>query len=419
MAGGIRISGGIRGLNRLSDRAVKGFVAKSLAGTAEKGKLSDGGGLYLTVTPAGTPVWRVKYRIGGKEKVYSAGIYPDVSLEKARAERSAVKEHVRVGRDPVQAWRVERRASAVASDTTFAVVAATWLEKQERAWSNIHYTKSQRALVRDVLPSLGPLPIGDITSAMIADVVERIASRGAHETAGRVLQHITGIFRFARSRGLVRENVATDVREVLPKRKPRPGRPALVNFEELRDILRRADVAPISPAVRLANRLVAFTAQRIGNAVSATWDQFDLDGDTPVWTIPRAQMKVRDREGDHRVPLGPTIAAELKAWRDATSRKGYVFPSPSGKREYVGRETIEKLYADGLNLEGVHSPHAWRTSFSTLARDAGEIDRDVIELLLDHVSDSQVIRTYNRAQRFAKRVQAARWWDSQLSGGTV
>jgi hypothetical protein len=44
-----------------------------------------------------------------------------------------------------------------------------------------------------------------------------------------------------------------------------------------------------------------------------------------------------------------------------------------------------------------------------------EIDRDVIELLLDHVSDSQVIRTYNRAQRFAKRVHAARWWDAQLA----
>jgi integrase len=217
---------------------------------------------------------------------------------------------------------------------------------------------------------------------------------------------------------MVRDNVAIDVREVLPKRKQRIGRPALVNFDELRDVLRRADLAPISPAVRLANRLVAFSVQRIGNVVSATWDQFELDGDTPVWTIPREQMKVRDREGDHRVPLGPTIAGELSAWRDATGGKGFVFPSPSGKREYVGRETIEKLYSEGLNLEGMHSPHAWRTSFSTLARDVGEIDRDVIELLLDHVSDSHVIRTYNRAQRFSKRVQAAAWWDGQLIGNS-
>jgi integrase len=313
---------------------------------------------------------------------------------------------------------VERAAAAVAADTTFSAVTSLWLEKQRRTWSTIHYAKSERALIRDVVPALGPLPIAQITSAMIADVVERIMARGADETAGRVLQHITGIFRLARSRGMIRDNVAVDVREVLPKRKQRVGRPALVNFDDLRDILRRADLAPISPAVRLANRLVAFSVQRIGNVVAAKWDQLELDGDTPVWTIPREQMKVRDREGDHRVPLGPTIAAELKAWRDATGGRGFVFPSPSGKREYVGRETIEKLYADGLNLEGVHSPHAWRTSFSTLARDVGEIDRDVIELLLDHVSDSQVIRAYNRAQRFEKRVAAAEWWDAQLANRT-
>ena len=45
----------------------------------------------------------------------------------------------------------------------------------------------------------------------------------------------------------------------------------------------------------------------------------------------------------------------------------------------VGRETLEKLYSEGLGLEGMHSPHAWRTSFSTLERDVGEIDRDVID----------------------------------------
>ena len=104
-----------------------------------------------------------------------------------------------------------------------------------------------------------------------------------------------------------------------------------------------------------------------------------------------------------------------EAWRDATGARDSLSVA-IGKARFRGRETIEKLYSDGLNLEGVHSPHAWRTSFSTLARDIGEIDRDVIELLLDHVSDSQVIRTYNRAQRFAKRAEAARWWDAQLTG---
>ncbi len=86
----------------MSDRAVKSFVARARAGTATTGKLSDGGGLYLTLTPAGTAVWRVKYRIDGKERVFAAGIYPDVSLAAAREQRAEVKAHLRAGRDPVQ-----------------------------------------------------------------------------------------------------------------------------------------------------------------------------------------------------------------------------------------------------------------------------------------------------------------------------
>ena len=34
----------------------------------KKAKLFDGGGLYLEVTPAGGKIFRLKYRIDGKEK---------------------------------------------------------------------------------------------------------------------------------------------------------------------------------------------------------------------------------------------------------------------------------------------------------------------------------------------------------------
>ena len=68
------MSGGI--FNRLSDKACKAFAAQKAHGT----KLSGGGGLYLLITPAGSASWRVKYRIEGKEKTYSIGNYPEVSL---------------------------------------------------------------------------------------------------------------------------------------------------------------------------------------------------------------------------------------------------------------------------------------------------------------------------------------------------
>ena len=65
----------------LNDRQIK---AAKPSDTGKKAKLFDGGGLYLEVTPAGGKVFRLKYRIDGKEKTLTIGKYPTVSLVEAR-----------------------------------------------------------------------------------------------------------------------------------------------------------------------------------------------------------------------------------------------------------------------------------------------------------------------------------------------
>lgn len=54
-------------------------------------KLSDGGGLYLLVSPNGSRYWRLKYRIAGKEKLLALGVYPDITLAEARQKRADAK----------------------------------------------------------------------------------------------------------------------------------------------------------------------------------------------------------------------------------------------------------------------------------------------------------------------------------------
>ncbi len=405
---------GTRALNRLSDRTVRAFIAKRRAGHSNPTKLSDGGGLYLTITPAGTAAWRLKYRLGGKEKLYAVGVYPGVGLEAARAEREAVKAYLHEGRDPVKARQLGRAAMATASDTTFGGVTADWLARRKRDWSTVHYDTSRRAFDRDVLPFLGRLPVSDITPAMVARVIEAITRRGAHDTAGRTLQHVSCVFRLAQARGLRADNPAAPVREVLARRKPVQRRPALLEIPALQEFLRRAELAPLSPAVRQAHRLCAFTAARIGNVVEAEWAEFDLDADIPSWAIPRAKMKARARPHDHRVLLGPTIARELRDWRALTGGVGHLFPSPAGG-SYVTREAIEKAYRVTLAMAGKHSPHGWRAAFATLARDAG-FAREVVELTLDHIHDNAVARAYDRGQRLVERRQLMEWWDATLAG---
>lgn len=401
------MSGGIGG--RLTDKACKAFVAQEARGK----KLPDGGGLHLFITPAGGVTWRIKYRIDGKEKIYSIGTYPAVSLAAARVELTEAKALLRENKDPVTQRRINRAETSAAGDNTFEGVAGEWLAMKKKEWSAGHYTKSSRAFERDIYPALGKLPIASISPAIVAKAIEDIHKRDVLETATRILQHLNGVFRYAQAKGLCRDNPALAAREILPRKKDTGRMPALLDYASLGDILRRADMARISPSVRMAHRLCAFTAARIGNVINAEWKEFDLKSDPPVWSIPRTKMKVKSRLIDHRIPLSPEIAAELIQWQSIFGSKGYVFPSPAGGK-HIGRESIEKVYRVTLGLDGKHSPHGWRSSFSTLARDNGTA-RDVVELALDHAHDNEVARAYDRGERFDERVKLFQWWGAQLA----
>ncbi len=401
------MSGGIGG--KLTDKAIKAFAAKSERGK----KLADGGGLHLFITPAGGSTWRIKYRIDGKEKIYSIGPYPDISLAAARVELTEVKALLRENKDPVTQRRINRAETSALSDNTFQAVAGVWLTMKHKEWSAGHFTKSSRALERDIYPTLGKLPIGSITPAIVAKAVEQVNKRDVLETATRILQHLNGVFRFAQAKGICRDNPALAAREILPKKKDSGRMAALLDWASLGEILRRADRARISPSVRMAQRLCAFTAARIGNIVNAEWKEFDLESEPPIWNIPRSKMKVKLRFIDHRIPLCPEIASELRHWKQMFGGKGYVFPSPVGSK-HIGCESIEKVYRVTLELNGKHTPHGWRSSFSTLARDNGT-DRDVVELALDHAHDNEVARAYDRGERFDERIKLFNWWGMQLA----
>jgi integrase len=254
---------------------------------------------------------------------------------------------------------------------------------------------------------------------MVTAVMEKIAERGVRDTARKIFQHVNGIFLFAKAHGKCSENPAAAVRETLRKNPQQKPRPAFLKFDELGDVLRSAEVARLSPTVRLAHRLLAFTAVRISNVAKAEWPEFDLDAETPTRVIPRRKMKARDRQHDHKVVLGPTIASELRAWRSMTSGKGYVFPSPAGGK-HITRESLEKAYRVTLSLEDKHTPHGWRAAFSALARDhevktKAVFERDVVELALDHVHDNEVVRAYDRGERLAQRAELMNWWDAHLT----
>ena len=73
-------------------------------------RLADSKGLYLEVAPSGGKWWRLKYRINGKEKRISLGVYPEIGLKDARDKCDAARKQLADGIDP----SVQRKAVKLA-----------------------------------------------------------------------------------------------------------------------------------------------------------------------------------------------------------------------------------------------------------------------------------------------------------------
>ncbi|WP_232071224.1 tyrosine-type recombinase/integrase [Paraburkholderia pallida] len=230
-------------------------------------KISDERGLYLEVNPTGGKWWRFKYRIDGKEKRLSLGVYPDVGLALARERRDEARKLVADGGDPSANRKAQKSAKADANANSFEVVTREWLEKQKNVWAGSHAEKIIRRFERDVFPWLGKRPIADIKPAELLAVLQRIESRVV-ETAHRAKQNCSQAFRYAVATGRAERDINPGRRSPVgphPRHGRRGGRWCSISS---RDAPWR--VAPGQPH-RVVSGLVATTRSRSLKLFSA-WD---------------------------------------------------------------------------------------------------------------------------------------------------
>jgi len=121
-------------MNKLTDRGIRSQML-ALKHRDTPVKLFDGGGLYLLVKPPkksthqpGPAYWRLKYRVAGVEKLISLGVYPEVTLAKARERRDEERSVLLEGKDPSRERKAERARQRAAIKNTFRAVAEEWLD---------------------------------------------------------------------------------------------------------------------------------------------------------------------------------------------------------------------------------------------------------------------------------------------------
>ena len=87
----------------------------------KKTKYPDEKSMYLEVTPSGGMHWRMKFRINGKENIFSIGSYPETTLAQARRIRDEARLKLKDGINPNEAKKQKKQQ--VDENTLFKALA--------------------------------------------------------------------------------------------------------------------------------------------------------------------------------------------------------------------------------------------------------------------------------------------------------
>jgi integrase len=102
------------------------------------------------------------------------------------------------------AFGVSRKSPAAPSKDAadiFHVVAADWLKRDQK--ENRSHDEVKRIIDKEVLPTLGRLPIAAITRRQLGSLFDDIADRGAPTLARRCHAHLHRMFRWSVGRGII------------------------------------------------------------------------------------------------------------------------------------------------------------------------------------------------------------------------
>lgn len=380
-----------------------------LRNLTEPGKHFDGGGLFFDVTKAGGRYWRLKYRIGGKEKLLALGVYPTVSLKTARDLANTARKALKAGTDPSAARKAEKAKIVHETANTLEAVTRDWLKHQAARWAAVTHARIRASLEADIFPTLGARPIASIKPGEIMAAVKAVEARGAADQADRVLKRVKAVYRWAVTHERIESNPMVDLvpSEIL---KPRhvTHRAALADGD-LPEFLAKLAAYEGDPHTLHALRLLILTATRPGETRGARWAEFDLDA--AVWIIPPERMKMRV---EHRVPLSTQALDVLRTMQALSGDRELVFPSPFYPSKPLSENTFNSALAR-MGFKGSATAHGFRALFSTVANECNW-NPDAIERQLSHVERNGVRAAYHRSTYLDDRAKLMQWWADYLDG---
>jgi integrase len=388
--------------------ALTAVAIRNAKGRAKPYKLTDGGGLYLLVSPNGARYWRMNYRHLGKQKTLAFGVYPDTGLADARERRDMARKVMARGDDPGEQIKLDRIAATVAASNSFKAVADEWLLKVERERRSAATMKKLRWLLDFINASIGRRPITAITAQELLTMLRKMESKGKYETAKRLRSTCSQIFRYAIATARAERDIAADLRGALIVPQP-VHRAAITSANEAGGLLRAIEAFEGHPNTKAALRLLPHVFVRPGELRHAEWADFDFE--KALWTIPPHKTKMRRV---HSIPLSRQTLAILETIDHDEDFSSFLFPSLRSVDRPMSENTINAALRRMGYAQDEMTGHGFRAMAATLLNEMGLWHPDAIERQLAHCENNAVRRAYTRGEYWDERVRMMQHWSDHL-----
>ncbi|WP_319025540.1 tyrosine-type recombinase/integrase [Phyllobacterium calauticae] len=379
---------------KLSDKFIKSANLKA-------GRYSDGGGLYLKVTPSGTKFWVFMWSREDRRREMGFGAYPAISLATAREFSAEYRTQLATGLDPI----TEKRKEA---EPTFGDCSDKYLATIDSEFRNDKHRAQWKMTLKVYCEKIRSKKVSQIETDDVLQVLTPIWQE-KRETASRLRGRIERVLDFAKVKGWrIGENPALwrgHLQGALPSETKTltRGHHAAMAYADLPDFLPRVRSAEAMAARAL--EFLILTAARSGEVLGAKWSEVDFEAG--VWTVPAERMKAGK---EHRVPLVDAAVNLLRPLHDAKVNE-FIFPGHKPERP-LSNMSMEMLLR---RMKVDVTVHGFRSSFRDWVGDRTTFPRELAEAALAHKIGDAVEQAYRRSDALAKRKKLMKAWADFVS----
>ncbi|MFL9140093.1 tyrosine-type recombinase/integrase [Escherichia coli] len=393
-------------------------------------KLTDGFGMFLRVTPKGSKYWQMAYRFEGKQKLFSIGVYPAVSLSDARQRRDEARRLLAQGIDPNAKKQAEVKELKAKRDNTrsFRTVAKAWFSTKTK-WSDDYGDAVWKRLETYAFPVIGDKDVAELDTGDLLVPVKKVEALGYLEVAMRIQQYITAILRHAVQQKLIRHNPAYDMEGAVQKPQTE-HRPAL-ELEEIPQLLNKIAEYKGRRLTILAIQLNLMIFIRSSELRFARWSEIDFK--SKLWVIPEQREAIENvkhstrgakMKRKHFVPLCKQAMKILKEIRQLTYEEGQddglIFTGCYDSFKPMSENTINKALRNmGYNTKQDICGHGFRTLACSALIESGLWSEDAVELQMSHKESNSVRAAYtHKAKHLDQRRLMLQWWADFLDANS-